>query len=34
MTDPLENVAIEAIKNCTCEELYKNYHSLELYFKG
>ena len=22
MTDPLENVAIEAIKNCTCEELF------------
>ena len=30
MTDRFGNVAIKAIKHCTCEELYKNYHSLGL----
>ena len=34
MTDPLENVTIKSLKNCTCEEFYKNYNSVELYFTG
>ena len=27
MANPLENVAVEVTKNCTCEKFYKNYRS-------
>ena len=32
MTNPLEDVIIDVIKNCSCEEFCENCHSVELYF--
>ena len=34
MTDPLENIIIKGLKNCTCAEFYKNYNLVELHFTG